>query len=64
VADFGHRVELHAELAEHELGGRVLVVLDAVVRVATVLHLVHFTLERFPDDRGRHVVVFPDAEVE
>ena len=58
------RVELHAELSEHELGGRVLVVLDAVVGVAAVLDLVGLASQRLADDGGGHVVVLADPEVE
>ena len=46
VTHLGHRVELHAELPLHELRGGVLVVLDAVVRVAAVLDLVRLARQR------------------
>jgi hypothetical protein len=64
VADFRHRVELDAELPLHELGGRVPVLLDAVVGVAAVLDAIGGRLQRLADDRVRHIVVLADAEIE
>ena len=64
VANLGHRIERHAELAGHELGGRFLVIGDAVVGVAAILELVGFRRQRGPDVSRGHVVVFADTEIE
>ena len=64
MTDLGHRVESHVELAVHELGRRILVILNAVVSVAAVLGLIYFAFQGIADDGGRHVVVLANAEVE